>query len=303
MNTKKRFVLCAAVLGGMFAVLPALFFLTGCGLQDWSRDLFHDKPEEPPADPVADGHLGLGPVDLNFGGLPVEDPDPGTSAPLANGHKVTFDSNGYNAKAQADAGGWPNPYIPWIQKTIVNWTFTAFATPADVAKLSLVAGIGSAPDVADAAGLYPLNSAVLKQIFHAWTVIPDPDGGPSDTIPEGAVTANPATASYAYLSCDIGAPGDDILCSKGRIIVHGEPDYTLPWNDTDPDDDAEWVEYYYVDQDVTITASGNSIQDGFTLKLEKGWNAIHKHTEENGTRYYASLGNPSYLPWIRYLLP
>jgi hypothetical protein len=291
----------------MLAVLLVLFSLAGCEqLQDWSRDFFHDKKEEPDAG----GNLGLGPLNLNFGGLLVDDPTPDSHPPVAGGHLVIFDSNGYNNKAQEDEGGYPAPYTPWIQTTIVNGTFTAEATPADVKKLKKVAGTVYFGE-ANAAGLCPLDSVDLARIFKPWTVIPDPDGGPSDTLPEGAVKAVPATARYADLTCDIGAPGHTISCRKGRIIVNGEPDYELFKGSAaeiaDPDDDAEWVEYYYVDRDVKITASGNSRADPFTLELKKGWNAIHKHTEgtgtENGRRYYVSLGNPGYLPWIRRAIP
>jgi hypothetical protein len=48
MNTKKRFPPAAVIPGGLFLVLFSLFFLAGCDLQDWSRDLFHDTESSPP---------------------------------------------------------------------------------------------------------------------------------------------------------------------------------------------------------------------------------------------------------------
>jgi hypothetical protein len=53
MTAKNRFSLCAAVLSGM---APVLFFLAGCNMppiQEWSKELFHEKPESSEPGPWA----------------------------------------------------------------------------------------------------------------------------------------------------------------------------------------------------------------------------------------------------------
>jgi hypothetical protein len=264
----------------LFIVILTLFFLSGCSGTETETELEPEletvltppPPPPPPALPVfTDGHLGPG--TLSFTNVPYEVVDTTWS-------RVTIDVNSYHEWTP----GTQPPRVrksTWVSDGKFSINITGPATTAGTDMAGQWSTGSSSPGMV-------WNLAFLKILYFSdWVADTDGDG-----VAEGIVLPSLATINCAVLTVLVcpATGGDDslYLYMKGKNVRDSNGFLT----------EKHWIDYWYVDTDVTITASGNARATAFSLTLNKGWNAVHKWWIKDEDKHYAKVEDTADFAWV-----
>jgi hypothetical protein len=256
---------------GLLALITSLAFI-GCNdgnLATDSEPLADSDPStdsEPLADSAYfDGHLGTGTLSFKNVAYEVRDPTWLVLTLDASGCDEHF---GYNYSVAF--------FVEQVWKTvpISDGKFSINITGADMARLFVVM-----PLTDEGSGLNgELSQKNLQDsIFNKWraggTVIPNPADKYFLQL-RMMIRPLPRFGGGLYIKAKTVTDAYGIITEKHRI------------------------DYFYVDANVTITASGNAQAEAFTLTLKPGWNAIHQWRMLPTGKYHAKVEDTDDFPWV-----